>query len=251
LERQHHDVDPGDLRDGNGVGDRQRSLENTIHTSEGLVELNNTGNGLVLVETNFECFVVDDAVDIAGEMVQDFERQVTERLLGALDPLTGVRLGECDAEVFTNSLDLLLVSWLGDIKLSSAGESVQVLNAVAEIGVVDTGFKAEPVLDRAGEGVEKVECRELVEKIFLSEVAFAFGSVVPNGPCQVLANKDQLTPVLSALGVTLVCGACSERNGKTNDETKNGQKKSADFELKYEFRDACDESRPESYYCEW
>ena len=250
MERQHHNVDPGNLRDGDGVGNGQRSLKNTVHTGEGLVELNNTGNGLVLVETNLERFVVDDAVDVAGEMVQDLERQVTQRLLGALDPLAGVRFGECDAEVFTNSLDLLLVSWLGDIKLSSAGESVQVLNAVAEIGVVDTRFKAEPVFNGAGKGVEKVECRELVEKIFLSEFAFALGSVVPDCPCQVLANKDQLTPVLTALGVTLVCGACSERNSKTNNETKNSQKKSADFEFKDEFRDACDEGRPESYYCE-
>ncbi len=173
LERQHHDVDPGDLRDGDGVGNRQRSLQDTVHTSQGLVELNNTGNGLVLVKTNLERLIVDDAVDVAGEMVQDFERQVTKGLLGALDPLAGVRLGECDTEVFTNSLDLLLFSRPGDFEIGSAGKGIEVFDAIAEIRVVDTRFEAEPVLDGAGKGVEEVECRELVEQILLSEVAFA------------------------------------------------------------------------------
>lgn len=31
LEGKHHDVDPGDLRDGDGVGDRQGGLEDAVH----------------------------------------------------------------------------------------------------------------------------------------------------------------------------------------------------------------------------
>jgi hypothetical protein len=46
--------------------------------------------GLVLVEADFECFVFDDGVDVAGQMVQNLKRQVTKRLFGALDPLARV-----------------------------------------------------------------------------------------------------------------------------------------------------------------
>ena len=42
LERQHHDVDPGDLRNGNRVGDGERSLKDTVHAGQGFVELDNT-----------------------------------------------------------------------------------------------------------------------------------------------------------------------------------------------------------------
>jgi hypothetical protein len=65
--------------------------------------------GLVLVEADFQRVVVDDAVHVAGQVVQDFERQVSERLLGALDPLAGVRLGERDTEIFAHSFGLALV----------------------------------------------------------------------------------------------------------------------------------------------
>ena len=65
--------------------------------------------------------------------------------------------------------------------------------------------------------------------------------MVPDCSCHVLTNEDQLTPVLSALSVALVRSACSEGDGKTDDETENSQEESADFELKDELRDACDQ----------
>jgi hypothetical protein len=44
LEGQHHYVDPGDLGNGDGVGDRQGSLEDTVHSGEGFIELDNSGD---------------------------------------------------------------------------------------------------------------------------------------------------------------------------------------------------------------
>jgi len=44
LEGEQHDVHPGDLGDGNGVSDRKWRGKNTIHASEGFVELDNTRN---------------------------------------------------------------------------------------------------------------------------------------------------------------------------------------------------------------
>lgn len=44
LEWQHHDVNPGDLRDGDGVGNGERGLENAVHADHGLVELDDTSD---------------------------------------------------------------------------------------------------------------------------------------------------------------------------------------------------------------
>jgi hypothetical protein len=90
------------------------------------------------------------------------------------------------------------------------------------------------VLYRAGKGVKQVERRELVEQVLLSKFAFALSSVVPDCSCHILTDEDQLTPVFSALGVSLIRSACSEGNSKTDDETEHGQKECADFKLKNE-----------------
>jgi hypothetical protein len=113
--------------------------------------------GLVLVETDFEGVIVDDAVDVAGEVVQDFKRQVTERLLGALDPLARIRLGECDAEEFSDLLSLTLGSRSWDVTVCCFGKSVKKLNALTEVGVVDAGLETEAMLYGASKGIEKVE----------------------------------------------------------------------------------------------
>lgn len=44
LERQDHDIDPCNLRDGDGVGDGQGCVENAIETDETLVESDNTSD---------------------------------------------------------------------------------------------------------------------------------------------------------------------------------------------------------------
>jgi hypothetical protein len=107
LEGQHHYINPSNLRDGDGVGDGEGSLKDAVHADKCFVELNNTGDfyhvsllikrmgnsvhtSLILVEANLEGLVVDDAVDIARDVVQDLKGQVAEGLLGTLDPLAGV-----------------------------------------------------------------------------------------------------------------------------------------------------------------
>lgn len=81
-------------------------------------------------------------------MVEDLKREVTERLLGALDPLAGVGLCEGDAEVFTHCFRLVLLVWNGrNVEVSCLGKGVEELDAFLEIGVVDAGLEAEAVLD--------------------------------------------------------------------------------------------------------
>lgn len=175
LERQNHDVDPCDLGDGDGVGNGQRSVENTVKTNEALIEGNNTSDyrplvlqtpqsqtkkqltGLVLVETNLESLIVDDAVDVRREMVKNFEREVTEGLLGALDPLAGVGLGECDTQELASRLQLAVLASLGNVNLGSFREGVQVLDALLEVGVVNARLESKPVLDGACVCVQKVQ----------------------------------------------------------------------------------------------
>jgi hypothetical protein len=156
LEGEDHDVDPCDLGDGDGVGNGQRGIEDAIETNEALVEGNNTGDGLVLVETDLESLVVDDAVDVRGEMVQNLEGQVTEGLLGTLDPLARVGLGESNAQKLASRLELAIRLCLGDVYFGGLCESVEVLDALLEVGVVNTGLESEPVLDSACVCVEKV-----------------------------------------------------------------------------------------------
>lgn len=230
LERQHHDVDPGDLRNSNRIGNRQRGLQDTVHTNKGFVELDDAGNRLVLVQTNIQGLVFDDAVNIGRDVVEDFERQVTERFLGALDPLAGIGLGKSDAEVFTNGLQLLLISGSGDVDFGSTSKGVEELNTVAEIGVVNTRLESKPVLDGAGICVEQIEGRQLVKQVFLTKVAVALLGVNPDCPCQVLADEDELTPVFATFGVALISRACAERNGQTDDETKDSEKQVANNE---------------------
>lgn len=248
MEGQHHDVDPCDLGNGNRIGNGERSLQNTVHTSEDFVELDNAGNGLVLVQSNLEGFIVDDAVDVGGEVVEDFKRQVTKGLLGALDPLAGVGLGKCNTKVFSNGLDLLLVRGGRDINFGSTGKSVEVLNTFAEIGVVDTGLESKPVLDGAGKCIEQVDGRKLIQQILLAKVAFTLCGVDPDSPRQVLADKHELTPVLATFGVALIGRACSEGDGQTDDKTKNSQKQTADNQRVDELGNAGNGSGPDRDY---
>jgi len=90
-------------------------------------------------------------------MVQDLERQVSKRLLRALDPLAGVRLGESNTKVLSHSFGLALVRRSRNINVSSFGESVEEFDALTEIGVVDTRLESESVFYRARKGIEEVE----------------------------------------------------------------------------------------------
>jgi hypothetical protein len=69
--------------------------------------------------------------------------------------------------------------------------------------------------------------------------------VHPDGSGKVLANQQELRPVLAALCVALVGRGRTEGDGETDDETEHGEQQVADLELVDEFTDACDEGRPE------
>ncbi len=217
--------------------------------------------GLVLVKTYLESVVVDDAVDVCGEMVEDLKRQVTKRLLGALDPLARVGLGECDTQELSSGLQLAVIVCLGNVDFGSLCESVQILDTLLEVGVVNTRLKSESVLDSTCVGVEKVQsssahaksagvnCRialdiQLFKKVFLAQLALALIGVNPNSTRQVLANELQLTPVLPALHVSLIRRACAEGDSETDDETQDSKQQIAYVQGRNEFRYAGNSGRP-------
>ena len=68
------------------------------------------------------------------------------------------------------------------------------------------------------------------QKVVLAQLALALLGVDPDGTGQVLTNKLDLTPVLPAFHVALVCRACAEGDGETDDETKDGEQQVADVE---------------------
>lgn len=112
---------------------------------------------MVLVETDLEGLVVDDAVDVGREVVQDLEWQVAEGLLGALDPLTGVRLGKRNAQEFTSRLQFAVFAGLGNVDFSSLGEGVEILDALLEVRVVNTRLESKSVLDGTRKRVKEVQ----------------------------------------------------------------------------------------------
>ena len=82
--------------------------------------------GLILVEGDAESAVGDDALDVGGKVVDDFQRQVSERLLGALDSLTRIRLSECDAQVVAYGLQFTGGMGWWDFRFGGFGEGVEV-----------------------------------------------------------------------------------------------------------------------------
>ena len=143
-------------------------------------------------------------------MIQDFKRKVTERLLGALDPLAGVRLGKSDAQVLTRSLELARFLGFRNFGFGRFRKGLEILDTVLEIVVVDTRLEAQLVQNRACERVDQVKGRTAVMLARasgaggLQTYALALGNVHPNRPREVLTNQLQLRPVLATLGVTLV-----------------------------------------------
>lgn len=116
---------------------------------------------LVVVETDLHSLVLGDVFDIGGQVGEDLERQVSEGLLGALDPLTGVGLGESDTQRLSDGLHPSRCLGLGNLGFGSFGECFEVFDTRLEVGIIDTGLEAELVQKGAREGNDKVEGRTL------------------------------------------------------------------------------------------
>ena len=90
------------MGDGDGVGDRERGVDDAFGAGEDLVEGGEVGQDHTLVDAVGEGLVRDGGFDVGGEVVQDLEGEVAEVLAvlaGALDVLPRVGFEELEAEV--------------------------------------------------------------------------------------------------------------------------------------------------------
>jgi hypothetical protein len=112
-----------------------------------------------------------------------------------------------------------------------ARECVQVANEVLEVIIVHIRFEAKPVLQRDRVGCDQVEAVDLGEEVLFAELGIFGVSLVyvnPDETCEVLRCERQLRPVFATVVVALICGGATEAEGKTNDETEDGEKELID-----------------------
>ena len=91
-------LDPGDLPDGDAVRDGERRVEHALRARQHVVRGHERVERLRLVDAPFERAVVVQRLQVGGEVRQDLERQVAERLRGVLDEFARVRLRHGQAE---------------------------------------------------------------------------------------------------------------------------------------------------------
>ena len=99
LERQREDVHPSDLADGDGIGNRERGIQHALCSREDFGERGEVGEGNALGGTVGEGGVADGALDVGGEVGEDFEGEVAELFRAALDGFAGVALREGEVKV--------------------------------------------------------------------------------------------------------------------------------------------------------
>ena len=102
-------------------------------------------------------------------MAEDLERQVSEGLLGALDPLAGVGFGKSNTQRLSHSLRPARFLRLGNFGFGGFGEGLEVLDAILEVGIIDTGLEAELVQDGASEGNDEIESRTATWLVLFSK----------------------------------------------------------------------------------
>lgn len=112
---------------------------------------------MILVKTDFASLLGANLVDIRGEVVKNFERQVSKGLLGALNALTGVGFRKADTQIFSSGLQLSWLLALGDFRFGLLGEGVEECDAVPQVIVVDARFESEFMLDGTCESNDEVE----------------------------------------------------------------------------------------------
>lgn len=179
---------------------------------------NNDHTGLALVQTRGEGAIVNTRVDVSGQVVEDLEGQMTQRLLGPFDQFARVGLGKRDTKVLSSRFPDALRARVDDIMVMGlAGECVHVANEAGQIFVGDVRFKAELVLQSNGERQDEVHGStvglrsvnrqiirarvhiQLPQQIDLALLSVTFTGVDPDGAGQVAGRLDQLRPILPSI----------------------------------------------------
>jgi hypothetical protein len=90
-------------------------------------------------------------------VIQDLEGKMSQRLLGPLDQLPGVGLGEGNTQILSGRLPERLGTRVEDLAVVCvAGKSIQVADETGKIFVCDVWFKSELVLEGDSECEDEV-----------------------------------------------------------------------------------------------
>lgn len=159
LEGQHEDVDPGDLRDSDRVGDREGSVENTLRTGKNIIQLEDGLRGLdLVVALELRLVTLGQSVNISAEVVENLEGQISKRLLGALELLARVGLSHRQTEVFTDGLPGRLALREEKVGIFGfLGVGVEMLDQALQVLIVHVGLETQLVLEGVGESDNEVE----------------------------------------------------------------------------------------------
>lgn len=121
--------------------------------------------GLTLVQADSESLIGNTPINVSRQMVEDLQREMTQRLLGALDELARVGLGEGNAQRLAEGFPGCLLGRLYiDAVVGFFGEGVEMADETGEVIVADVGFEAQLVFEGDGEGEDEVHCRSIFNR---------------------------------------------------------------------------------------
>lgn len=162
LEGKKEDVDPGNLRNGDGVGDGERGGQHTVGTHQDVVHDRHVVVSKRLLHGHGQLTVGDQLVRVGGEVTKDFEGEVAKRARCLLNHLARIGGGEANTNVLANCLEE--AGWLegleGLIRLllgGALGKGVKVGNEVGDVIVTGVRLEAEAVLESHREGDQEVQ----------------------------------------------------------------------------------------------
>lgn len=102
---------------------------------------------MTLVKTDGQSAIRNAPVNIGRQVVENLQGQMSQRLLGALDELSGIRLGEGDAEIFAHRLPGTLFGRLKECTVVGVlGKGIQVSDQTRQVFVADVWLEAQFVL---------------------------------------------------------------------------------------------------------
>jgi len=169
LEGEHGDVDPGNLADGDRVGDGKRRVADTVSTREHVIEGGDVIVGERLLHRDRQLRVGHQVIGVAGEVRQNLEGEVSKRAARLLDHLAWVAGGKRDAQVLACSLEetglpQCLEGLIGLIASCPLSKGVKVANQAVDVIVAGVRLVPELVLQRGCKCDNEVERSAVVAK---------------------------------------------------------------------------------------
>ena len=160
LKGQQENIDPGDLRNGNRVGNGQRRVEHTVCAHQDIIENSNVVVSQSLVHGDDELVVGHHLVGEAGEIRQDLQWQVAQRVLGPLNDLAWVACCKGDSEIATYKLanvGLGLVDLFRLLCRCVKGKGVEMADKMHKVIIAGVRFMPKFMFQSNGKSQEEVE----------------------------------------------------------------------------------------------